>query len=222
MVNRIVNWEYYALAGVVAAVLLLAGIYFGVTVSKEKMDIILGELDNSKLAQQDIILDTELMTVGNRSCEAMSRDLNTVVNNAETLGRYVSDYENSEKVLDSNFLYTKKDYTLTLVRYWLYVENLKKECGLTGTVTVLYFYSNTDCGDCGNQGFVLDQLKAVYGQNMSTFAIDSNLDLSSVKMLKSIYNVDSVPTLVINDKTHVGFMGMKELNDLIRSELPRS
>ena len=219
MVKRIVNWEYYVLAGVLAAVLLLAGIYFGLLVSREKVDAMQAELERTKMEQEDFVLKSTIMSLGSNSCDALSYEFERAVDDASKLGQTVSEYEASEKIVDPRFASLKTEYTLTLVKYWIYTEQLKATCNRTDYVIVLFFYSNVGCDKCEGQGFVLDSVKQLYGRRVMIFALDPDIGLGTVNMLKGMYGVAEVPTLVVNGKTHTGFVGLEDLKNVVCKEL---
>jgi hypothetical protein len=154
----------------------------------------------------------------NISCNMLTQALEKVIDEAGKLGDKVSLYETTEKIKDESFYELKKDYTLTLIRYWFYVEEIKKNCDKGNLVTVLYFYSNQDCFDCLSQGTILTYMKQKYPQNLMVFALDYDLDLSIISSLKRVYGVQKVPSLVINGEKYEGLATLEKLNDVLCSK----
>jgi len=216
MAKSKVNWEIYIISGIVTAGILFLGIFFGATVSKEKVDILQAELDKLKMSQEDLNLEFALIaTSKNQSCNLISYELDKVIDNAAKLGERVSIYETSEKIKDDRFTFLKDDYTLTLIRYWFYLDRMKQECNRTNFITVLYFYSNVKCEECDRQGLILNFIKQTYQQNVMIFAIDSDSKLNVVDLLKKTYHVQTVPTLVIEGKSYEGLVRVEELKDIL-------
>jgi hypothetical protein len=220
MVKRKIHWEFYAISGFFTMILLIGGVYFGIFLSKEKIVELERGLEDLKRREEDIALEFALLTTfENSSCEILSYELNKAVTDADKLGSRLVHYETTERVKASGFYPLKKDYTLTLIRAWLYLERMKSECNMTGFVTNLYFYSNKNCPDCPRQGLILDYIKRTYPQNIMTFALDYDIDLNVINLLKSLYKVEKVPTLVIDGKKYEGLVTLQELKEILCSEI---
>jgi hypothetical protein len=216
MAKSKIKWEIYLVSAVITAGILFLGIYFGVSVSKGKVDSLQSELDNLKMGQEDLNLEFAMIaTSRNQSCNLISYELDKVIDNAASLGKKVSLYETSEKIPEERFRFLKDDYTLTLIRYWFYLERMKQECNRTNFITVLYFYSNQQCNDCNKQGIVLDFLKQTYPQNIMIFAVDSDSGLNVVDLLKKTYQIQTLPSLVVDGKKYDGFTSVEELKNVL-------
>jgi thiol-disulfide isomerase/thioredoxin len=216
MAKSKLKWEIYFISGLITLGILILGIIFGVTVSKGKVDDLQSQLDSLKMSQEDLNLEFALIaTSRNQSCTLISYELDKVIDNAAQLGDRVSLYESNEKIPDQRFAFLKDDYTVTLIRYWFYLDQMKQECNRTNFITVLYFYSNNNCNDCDKQGLILNYLKQQYPQNVMNFAIDSDSTLSVVDLIKKTYQVQSVPTLVIDGKTYSGLVTTEDLKSIL-------
>jgi thiol-disulfide isomerase/thioredoxin len=192
------------------------GVYLGIFLSKGKIEELQKELTSLKIRQEDLMFELTLLTLNkNISCSMLAQALEKVMDEAGKLGDRVSLYETTEKIKDENFYNLKKDYTLTLIRYWLYVEEIKKNCDKNNLVSVLYFYSNQNCFDCLSQGTVLTYLKQKYPQNLMVFALDYDLDLSVISALKRVYGIQKVPSLVINGEKYEGLASLEKLNEIL-------
>jgi thiol-disulfide isomerase/thioredoxin len=216
MVKRRVAWEFYVVSTVITLFILFMGVYLGIFLSKGKIEELQKELTSLKIRQEDLMFELTLLTLNkNISCSMLAQALEKVMDEAGKLGDRVSLYETTEKIKDENFYNLKKDYTLTLIRYWLYVEEIKKNCDKNNLVSVLYFYSNQNCFDCLSQGTVLTYLKQKYPQNLMVFALDYDLDLSVISALKRVYGIQKVPSLVINGEKYEGLASLEKLNEIL-------
>ncbi|MEM5772734.1 MAG: hypothetical protein QXL86_00705 [Candidatus Aenigmatarchaeota archaeon] len=219
MVKRRVFWEFYVVSIAITLFILLIGIYTGILLSKGKIEELQDELTNLKLKQEDLIFELTFLTIDkNISCSLLGQALEKVVEEAGKLGERVEIYETTEKIKDPNFYNLKKDYMLTLIRYWFYVEELKKNCNRGDLVTVLYFYSNKNCFDCGSQGMILTYLKKKYPQNLMVFALDYDIDLNIISIIKKVYDLERVPSLVINGKKYEGLVTLEKLSQILCSD----
>jgi hypothetical protein len=114
-----------------------------------------------------------------------------------------------------------KEYTLLSIRQWLLLKEFKEKCNQT-LVIILFFYSNERNASLSEaQGYVLDYIYHRYGKLISTFAFDYDVESLPLDVLKKVYNIKTVPSLVINDKTYFGFKGKDELDAIIRENLAR-
>ncbi|MEM5868050.1 MAG: hypothetical protein QXG39_09065, partial [Candidatus Aenigmatarchaeota archaeon] len=160
MVKRKVMWEFYVFSAAITALILFIGIYFGISLSRGKIEELQSELTKLKLRQEDLMFEISLLNLNkNVSCNLLGKAIQSVMEEAGRLGERVSLYETSEKIKYEEFESLKKEYTLTLVRYWFYVEEMKRSCNRSDLVTVLFFYSNKDCRDCSIQGTILTYWK---------------------------------------------------------------
>jgi glutaredoxin len=110
----------------------------------------------------------------------------------------------------------KKQYTLLQVRDYLLGKRVAEECKKPFR-SILYFYgTSVGCTDCVKQGYVLDALRQTY-PDVRIYAFDYNLDLDTIRALRSIYGIkDTLPALVINGTNYSGYRSLSELESLIK------
>jgi hypothetical protein len=116
----------------------------------------------------------------------------------------------------------KKQYTLLQVKDFLLKKRISERCK-TSLTTVLYFYGTAEaCKDCTKQGYVLDAAREKY-PDLRIYSFDYNLDLSTIRAMKSIYKViGPLPALVVNGKTSTGFKTLEELEALLPKEFVKA
>lgn len=116
---------------------------------------------------------------------------------AKSLPYRVEEYEFKSKLSDE-YLKLKSEYMKMMsISYFLTIK-YKKECD-TNVSTLLYFYSSS-CGfDCINQGEELDKLRE-YNIDSYFFIIDKDWNLNEIKILNELFEINSVPSIVINEK----------------------
>jgi hypothetical protein len=137
------------------------------------------------------------------------------------IGDKLSKTESDRGTHDADVVYLKKYYTLLEVKDFLLSKQFVAKCGQTKKpVSIIYFYSNAgDCADCEKEGFVLTRLKEKY-PDLRVYSFDYNLDLSAVDSMKRIYRItSSLPALVIQDKTYIGFKSVEDLEKLLPDTL---
>lgn len=137
------------------------------------------------------------------------------------IGDKLSRTESDRGADDADVVYLKKYYTLLEIKDYLLSTKLVEKCGSAKKpVFIIYFYSNKgDCPDCEREGYVLTRLKEKY-PDLRVYSFDYNLDLSAVDSMKRIYKItSSLPALVIEDKTYIGFKSVEELEKLLPDTL---
>lgn len=138
-----------------------------------------------------------------------------------TLGDKLSRTEADRGSTDEDIVYLKKYYTLLEIKDYILSKKLAVQCGQAKKpVFIIYFYSNKgDCADCEREGHVLTRLKEMY-PDLRVYSFDYNLQLSAVDSMKTIYKIkSSLPALVIEDKTYIGFKSVEDLEKLLPDTL---
>lgn len=111
----------------------------------------------------------------------------------------------------------KQNYFLLETRHWLFIQKLNSECG-TNYVPILFFYSDLgDCDICKPQGIVLSAIKDEYPNTM-IYSFDTNTDYSLTDTLKEIFNVNSVPSIVIDDTLYTEFLNQDKLEKILEKQ----
>lgn len=137
------------------------------------------------------------------------------------LGDKLSRTESERGANDADILYLKKYYSLLEIKDYILSKKLAAQCGQAKKpVFIIYFYSNKgDCADCEKEGFVLTRLKEMY-PDLRVYSFDYNIDLAAIDSMKTIYRIkSSLPALVIEDNTYIGYKSLDELTDLLPSTL---
>jgi hypothetical protein len=143
-------------------------------------------------------------------------DFAPISNELAELGDKLTDMESQLGKKNQQVLDLKKYYSILEIRQWLFVKKASKQCNANAT-PVLFFYSNeNDCSDCESQGFVLNYIRKSQ-PNVYVYSFDVNLDTSSIKTLKLSYNITMTPSLVIRDKTYLGFHDADKIVEILRT-----
>lgn len=216
MVKWKINWEIYLISGLITIIILLAGIFFGVYLSEKKVSTYAEALEELKIEHEDLQLSLIILPLyGNKTCAVLEKEFNSIQVKTAKLGGEIIKYETGEVYNTPYFETIKKEYALTSVRYWLYARKMNQECNAS-FVPILYFYSNVHCPDCPKQGLILSSLKQSYPQNAMIFALDYDLDLNTINSIKLAYEVEKVPTLIINDEKYAGLVTLDQLKQCLR------
>jgi hypothetical protein len=140
----------------------------------------------------------------------------TLSDELNTLGDKLS-YAEQQQGIDSEDVVTlKKYYSLLEIKDALLMKKVYEKCAVR-PISILYFYSNTDCPDCKNQGYVLTAIRQDHPE-VRVYTFDYNLSLSALKTLLSVYKIKTpLPAIVINDKVYSGFQSIDAITKVIPS-----
>lgn len=181
-------------------------------------------VESVKSIQDNIAIDilsseTQFSLLGEVPCSNVSDSILSL--QLSEIGDKLSSTENDRGANDEDVIYLKKYYSLLQIKDYLLSKRLVEKCGITKKpVFIIYFYSNKgDCADCEKEGYVLTRLKEIF-PDLRVYSFDYNLPLSAVDSMKTIYRIkSSLPALVIEDKTYIGFKSVEELEALLPERL---
>lgn len=182
------------------------------------------KVESIKQIQDNIAIDilsseTQFDLLKEESCSNVNESM--LSPQLSEIGDKLSKTEADRGAKDEDVLYLKKYYTLLEVKDYLLSKQFVAKCGQAKKpVSIIYFYSNEgDCPECEREGFVLTRLKEMY-PDLRVYSFDYNLDLSVVDSMKRIYKItSSLPAIIIEDKTYIGFKSVEELEALLPSTL---
>lgn len=180
------------------------------------------KLENIKSLEQKISLDIlSSETQFDLLREVKCTDVSSSILSPElgTIGDRLTRLENDRGAADNETIYLKQYYSLLQIKDYLLSKRLSETCG-TKTVFLIHLYSKKEkCPECENQGYVLTEVRKNY-PDLRVYSFDTELDLSAIKTLLSVYKVENkLPALIIQGKTYYGFKTLDELNELLPQSL---
>lgn len=176
---------------------------------------------DAKAVQDQIALDllsseTQFNLLKESSCKSSANGsiLSQELNSLSTKLAYLESNDKGEK--SDELIYLKKYYSLLEIKDSILMKQLNQKCNLK-PISILYFYGDkSDCPECEKMSYVLTHLRETYPE-LRIYSFDTNLDLSAIDTLKSIYKVEAkkLPAIVYNDDTFIGFKSIDEMKDII-------
>jgi hypothetical protein len=213
--ERKISRGKFALAFVLTSFIFLIGLLVGYTLTAERTGYLENvaykqKLDYESLQLQSLYLN---LNANNASCFIFNNILETSLNDVGNAQAKVDLYM-QESSKDS-YIELKREYLLAQVRYWLLNEKIKENCDAEH-VSVLYFYSNEDCVECGAQGTILSYLKEKLKDKLLVFSIDADFNQEPmINVLTQTYNITKIPSIVINDYVFEELIGKTNLTNEI-------
>jgi glutaredoxin len=162
----------------------------------------------SSETQFNLLKETSCKNLGN---SVLSKELNSLSTKLSYLESSDTGTPNPELV------YLKKYYSLLQIKDSILTKQLTQKCANKAPVTILYFYGNkSDCSECEKMSYVLTYLREQY-PDMRIYSFDTNLKLSAIDTLKSLYGITAtkLPAIVYNDESYVGFKSIDEVKNII-------
>jgi hypothetical protein len=192
----------------VATIVFLLGLFVGETIANSKINKIMDTAEEIRLE----ILDLELQQSLSEYDPCGRTYLYSLGAKLDDIGASLAYLEEERGKQDQSVIDLKKPYTLLQVRHYLLIRNRMEKCD-EDYITLLFFYSNKReyVQDSEKQGYVLKYFSDKYGyERVKVYAIDVDLDLGIVDMLKSQYNITEYPSTVVNDQVFSGFTEQEE------------
>jgi len=197
-VQRKVSAPLYLVAFVITAVIFAIGVFIG---ERLVQDSELGLSDElSQIGEQ--LSSTELLLLAGDApefCPLYAQELEQLDERTDGLGYRLSYLEEVQGKLDEKL---KDSYFRLETQAYLLARSIREKCHETYPV-VLYFYSNTNCDQCREQGTILLEMKHK-NPAMRIYSFDGDLNSTVVEALKDLYNTTVYPTVVVNERTYAG------------------
>jgi hypothetical protein len=127
-------------------------------------------------------------------------------------------YQQMTQINDADYELLARSYALNNLKYWLLATKTKSECG-GEYVIILYFFSEKACSICSDQGVILTYYKKIYGDRLLVFPINIDMEKSepAIKTVKNVYNVTTLPAIVVEQERYDGVVDSDRLGEIICS-----
>lgn len=192
----------------IATIVFLLGVFVGETMTNAKVNQVINLAEEIRLDILDLELQQDLL----RYEPCGKTYLYSLGSKLDDIGTRLAYLEEERGKQDSQVIELKKPYTMLQIRHYLLIKNRAQECS-EDYIIILFFYSNKQeyLGDSEKQGYVLKYFSDKYGyEKVKIYALDSDLDLGVIEMLKEQYNVSVYPTTIVNERIFVGFTSQEE------------
>jgi len=127
--------------------------------------------------------------------------------------------EENEKVnrFTPTIVIERERYALLDLQFWLNSIDLKKTCNASYS-TVIYFYSYYNkTVEQGFQDRVLFDLKEKCGSQIIYITFPSDMDISTIEVIKDIYDIQKTPAILINESVVLySPISMRELEKYVK------
>lgn len=186
-----------------AMVLFVLGLLLGVFIESGRTGNVANQYLRSEVNMLDIQIQTELVKQNGLECDlVIAKNIefgNMVYEDAKLLEKY----EESNRLTESELREQHRRYDILRTLFWLNSVEIKKKCN-EGFHTVVYLY------DYKPQDLILESkqrvyskylldLKEQYGDSIMLIPIAKNMQLSSLDLILSKYNLNTT-SIIIDEK----------------------
>ena len=218
MVYKIINNRYriFVESLILAVVIFLIGFSIGYYVENYRNSSIASDYKNYEVLAWDLrILSASLSSIDKIQCESAIKEELSISDKIYNTGLMLEKYEEASQLTDS-LMNEKKSYGLLKTELWFDSILLKNNCNKPFD-TIVYFYqgnpkSSSIVAEQKIISNVLSDIKKKYGNSVILLPIVADMDLASVNLQLSRYNISSVPAILINEQTNLqGFHSQSEI-----------
>ena len=200
------------LAGAITLIVFTAGLSFGMLWDSMKKDRLRKNIDEITVYSSALFLESQLLP--RVRCTSMEPLLTDAIKDiSSALKSYEVYTKNSRIDIDQQRLLYRR-YLLANIRYWMFAEKYKEDCGVNTTIVLFFF--DEKCRECLVMADQLTYMKKKYGDALLVFPVNMYLakDDPIAHTLRIMYNVTSYPTVIV-DGRKFGFIGRDELEGLV-------
>ena len=193
------------------AILFFAIIFASLLVNWQKSSIDKEYLDITNQTQ-NITLFIELydnFVVDSNSCALMNKQLYKLADQVQTLNKQVGIYFSKNKG-DADAKLLQKQFVNMNLELWLRMLNYNKICDKNRNY-ILYFYPY-NCSECAPMADYIMQKKAKLQDKMWVYSIPAKIDSDIVDVLMNKFDVNIIPSIVVNGTTIRGPEAYKQID----------
>lgn len=206
----------YIIAFLITSLIFATAFYASTYFNNRRVEDVRATQDD--ISTDILSLETQFDLLQQHSCDNISES--TILPSEMTsLGNQLSYMEsqgNSNPANAMGITRLKRLYSLLEIKDYLLMKQVAAKCNLK-PVFILYFYSNAgDCTSaCEEQGYALTSLAQTYPE-LRIYSFDYNLDVSALKTLISIDDIDNnPPALFINGKAYYGYQSVEAIEKIL-------
>jgi len=191
-------------------IIFILGFFIGYYFEKTSITYTKGEIETLKNDVENTQLQV-LFASSEKECRLMLVAVNDISYNLYNLvNRLKETNPNTEE-----FYQIKKEADFLSMRAWILSRNVEERCE-NQVLPILFVYS-INCLDCDQQDKDLQETKDKY-TNVLVYAVDYNLDETAVTLLKSAYEINSTPAMIIKGNLY-NRLSKEELENIVCSNI---
>ena len=200
----------------VSLAIFLSGIFVGLLINEVRESDFARRIEEMEIEMSNLQF-ISLVSQFNQTftCEYLTNYLKELVPRLNKLRLEIVRLEKAEKIYTEEYKQLDKQFTLTRLRYWFLLENIRKNCNANFT-TVLFFYTTKDCLLCEQQGIITSIFEERFPSLFFVVPLRADSEISSVKILLQTFNITKFPALVFNgQKVYQEFVSKEKMQEIL-------
>jgi len=200
---------------VLTIVVFLLGVLLGFALERNRISEIEKEFQRIDLQWNDAKLQTlYYQNLEPRFCESAINENLEFANKVYEEGLKIEEYDKAN-FLTNDIELEKKKYALLKAEFWINSIVLRQRCGADYLNLVYFFADNPDLetrAEQNAQSEILKDLKEKYGKGLMLIPLPIDMDISMINIMRNTYNIDSTPTILINE--NIKLQGLQDFDSL--------
>lgn len=214
---RSLNVRTYAVALAFSALLFLVGLLVGAQLSSQVSQDFVKQA--AQLQEDNRELELMLLLIsssGNESrlCPALLEQGRNFDERTTEFGLSLDVLEKSRGRLNEEVQSLKRDYSVMQLRDYLLFRQIAVHCNVE-LDQIIFFYTNTACQDCVEQGQILREYKR-QNPEVLVYTLDVDIGTPVVSALTESYGIATYPALLINGRIVQRKLEAQELDAQLR------
>jgi hypothetical protein len=215
----VIQSDVFWKAFVLTTAIFLTGIFVGYLLDSGRVEEIRKEYKEMDIKSIDARLQSlYYQTFKNSSnfCEPAIEENIKFADKIYAEGLRLEQYEKINKLTPS-LISDKRRYILLKLQFWLNCIELKRNCN-AGYTNVVYFYSGiNETTEEYVQGIALLDLKNECGGNMMLIPLATDLNITTIDMVKRQYNITTTPAILIDERIKLdGYQSRQDLERYVK------
>lgn len=206
-------------AAVLTVVIFLLGVSLGYYIERGRISKIEKEFSETEIEWADAKLQSfYYQNIKNEECGAAIDENIIFADRVYEQGIKLQEYEDANQ-LSEKLLIEKKKYALLKAEFWINSIILKEKCNASYKNLVYFFKNNPSLGEEESQkvqSIILGNIKQKYGSEVMLVPLPYNLNISIIEIMKKTYDINKVPTILIDEKIKLeGVKTQEEIEEYI-------
>jgi len=214
--NRNVFWQAFVLAVLIFGL----GMLLGYVLELNRTSTIITLYQQTELDLMDNKIQDNIISLKTIDCNGFFDELINFANGIYEQAKLLDKYDEANQLSQGIILQHKK-YDLMRTDLWVNSIKLKEKCNSSfDTLVYFYEYDSKNLNTKSEQqafSSKLSEIKSNMGNRIILIPIAGNLNMSSINYLMRVYNVTSLPAIIINEKFKIDSLeGLKEIENHLK------
>jgi hypothetical protein len=214
---REINLRRHVAVLIIVALVFTVGVFIGMRQGLDSVAALAGDYESIYMnsAMMDTIFLMEGSEIGpNESCMSYSYLFDRYNSDLAAFNTRLWEAEQRLGRQDPALFSLKDKFNTMEVRNYLLLRKVDSLCGANHTV-VLYFYSNKNYNPEKDQGAIIQSAISGMAEKPVVYHFDIDVKNPAVDVLVRHYQVDVVPSMVVDGKLFEGYRGINQTKEML-------